>query len=134
MEEHILYSAEDGATNLRWRFNQSNENMFLHYLFISETQTKYKRKNEKNFARTKVMPHSNLVAILNRNRHFEWVRILFFHELWLTKCLTKIKRDNAKMLDFGGVMTKKSIFGNHSKFERHLKQSKIFTRTKIMPH
>jgi hypothetical protein len=46
-----------------------------------------------------------MAAILTRIRHFE--------ELWLTKNLTKIKRENAKMLNLKGVMTKTLIFGSH---------------------
>jgi hypothetical protein len=67
-----------------------------------------------------------LAAILIPNRHFETVKKLFFHELWLTKFLTKIKRGNAKMLDFRGVMTKKSILS------AILKQSKFHLGSKLI--
>jgi hypothetical protein len=60
------------------------------------------------------MPHFNLAAILTRIRHFESLKKLFFHEFWLTKCLTKIKRETVKMLGFRGVMTRLAkIFGSH---------------------
>jgi hypothetical protein len=80
---------------------------------------KERRKNEKIFAGTKVIPHLNLAAILTRIRHFESVKKLFFYELWLTKCLPKTKRENAKMLDFRGVLTETSIFDSHFQFKRH---------------
>jgi hypothetical protein len=50
------------------------------------------------------------------------------YKLWLTKCLTKIKRENAKMLNFRGAMTKTSIFGSHFQFERHFETKQNSTR------
>jgi hypothetical protein len=91
-------------------------------LFLSETQTNCKINNEKLFARTKLKPHLNLAAILAQIHHFESAKRLFFHELGLTKGLTKIKRKNATMLDFRGVLNLSAI----------LKQSKIQLDSKLI--
>jgi hypothetical protein len=64
------------------------------------------RRKKYSLTSTKTMPYFNLAAILTWIRHFESVKILLFYELWLTKCLTKIKSGNAKMLDFRRVLTK----------------------------
>jgi hypothetical protein len=50
--------------------------------------------------------------------------------LWLTKCLTKIKRKNAKMLNFRGIMTKTSVFESHFYFEGHFETKQNSTRFK----
>jgi hypothetical protein len=63
-------------------------------------------------------------------RLFESVKKLFFRQLWLTKCLTKIKRENAKMLNFRGIMTETSIFESHFYFEGHFETKQNSTRFK----